>query len=140
MSVIPTISTEAPVQRRSRVRPLIRAGAVGGVAGAIATMVIAAVARAADVSLEIDGEAIPVAGFATMTLLGAVLGIGLAFALKQRGRFIAVCSVLTAASLIPSIAQPDDTATRVVLVLAHLVAAAVIVPMLARQLPARGDR
>ena len=93
-------------------------------------------ARAADVSLEIDGEAIPVAGFATMTLLGAVLGFGLAVASKRRGRFVAVCSVLTAVSLIPSIAQPDDTATKVVLVVAHLVAAAVIVPMLARQLPA----
>ena len=97
-------------------------------------------ARAADVSLEIDGEAIPIAGFATMTLLGALLGVGLAFALKQRGRFIAVCSVLTAASLIPSIVQPDDTATVVVLVLSHLVAAAVIVPMLARQLPSSADR
>jgi hypothetical protein len=140
MSVTTVTATEAPVERRSRVRPLIRAGAIGGVAAAVATMLVAAVARAADVSLEVDGEAIPIAGFATMTLLGAVLGVGLAIALKQRGRFIAVCSVLTAASLIPSIAQPDDTATKVVLVLTHLVAAAVIVPMLARQLPARANR
>ena len=140
MSVITNVATEAPVQRVSRIRPLVRAGALGGVAGSVATMLVAAVARAADVSLEIDGEAIPIAGFATMTLLGASLGVGLAFALKQRGRFIAVCSVLTAASLIPSIVQPDDTATVVVLVLAHLVAAAVIVPMLARQLPSSANR
>ena len=112
MSVITNVATEAPVQRVSRIRPLVRAGALGGVAGSVATMLVAAVARAADVSLEIDGEAIPIAGFATMTLLGALLGVGLAFALKQRGRFIVVCSVLTAASVIPSIVQPDDTANR----------------------------
>jgi hypothetical protein len=140
MSVITNVVTEAPAQQSSRIRPLIRAAALGGVAGAVATMLVAAVARAADVSLEIDGKAIPVAGFATMTLLGAVLGFGLAVALKRRGRFVAVCSVLTAASLIPSITQPDDTATKVVLVVTHLVAAAVIVPMLARQLPASADR
>jgi hypothetical protein len=116
---------------------LIRAGAIGGVIGAAATMLVAAVARAADVPLEIDGKVIPLAGFATMTLLGAILGVGLAAALKERGRFVAVCAVLTAASMIPSIAEPDDTATKVVLVATHLVAAAVIIPMLVRELRAR---
>jgi hypothetical protein len=99
-------------------------------------MAIAAVARAADVSLAIDCESIPVAGFATMTLVGAVLGVVLAAVLRQRRSFVAVCIVLTVASVIPSLTQPDDTATKVVLVIAHLVAAAVIVPLLARRLPA----
>jgi len=139
MSAITTVVSEAPAQR-SRIRPLIRAGAIGGVAGAVAAMLVGAVARAADVPLEVEGEAIPIAGLATVTLISTVLGIGLAFALKQRGRFVGVCAVLTAASLIPAIAQPDHTATKVVLVLAHLVAAAVVVPMLARQLPGRATR
>jgi hypothetical protein len=36
-------------------------------------------------------------------------------------------------SLIPAIAAPDDVATRVVLVTAHLLAAAIIIPALGRE-------
>jgi len=134
-TTITSVAATAPGRPRVRLGSLIKAGAIGGVLGAVATMAIAAIARAADVSLAIDGEAIPVAGFATMTLVGAVLGVVLAAVLRQRRRFVAVCAVLTAASVIPSITQPDDTATKVVLVISHLVAAAVIVPLLARRLP-----
>lgn len=140
MTFTTNIVSEAPARQASRIRPLIRAGALGGVAGALAAMLVAVLARAADVPLEIEGEVIPIAGFATMTVLGAILGVGLAATLKQRDRFLAVCAILTAMSVIPSIAQPDHDATKVVLVLTHIVAAAVIVPMLARQLPTRANR
>lgn len=119
-------------------RPLLRAGAVAGVIAAVATTALAALARAIDVPLEIEGEVIPLLGFAQMTLVGAALGVGLAALLRRRPPFVVVTVVATALSLVPSLALPDDTATRVVLVAAHLVAAVIIVPVLARRLPADG--
>ena len=65
-------------RRRSRPdhprHPVRRATVVSGVAAAVATTAVAAVAGAADVPLAIDGESIPLFGFAQMTLLGAVVG------------------------------------------------------------------
>ncbi|MGB0112396.1 MAG: DUF6069 family protein [Ilumatobacteraceae bacterium] len=53
-----------------------RAGRHGaGVATSIATAVVAALADAAGVSLDISGEEIPLSGFATLTMVGAVLGV-----------------------------------------------------------------
>ena len=42
--------------------------------------------------------------------------------------------MLTAMSCVPSVALPPDVATKVTLVALHLMAAAIIVPVLARQL------
>jgi hypothetical protein len=122
---------------RTRTRHLVRAGALAGVVAAIGTTVVAIVATAADVPLEIDGEAIPIPAFAMWTLVAAALGVGLARLLGDRRRFVVVAMVLVALSLVPAIAAPDDTATRVVLVAAHLLAAAVIVPALGRELATR---
>jgi hypothetical protein len=113
---------------------LVRRGAVAGVVAALATTAVAAGASVADVDLEVDGEAVPVAAFAWWTLVATALGVLLARLLRRRGRFLAVATVLVGLSLVPPITAPDDTATTVVLVGAHLVAAAIIVPTLARQL------
>jgi hypothetical protein len=104
------------------------------VVAALATTAVAAGASVADVDLEVDGEAVPVAAFAWWTLVATALGVLLARLLRRRGRFLAVATVLVGLSLVPPITAPDDTATTVVLVGAHLVAAAIIVPTLARQL------
>jgi hypothetical protein len=100
-------------------------------------MAVAAIARAMDVPLEVDGEPIPVAGFATVTIAAVGIGLALAAGLQHRHRFVVATVALTAVSLVPSIALPDHTATRVVLVLAHLIAAAIVIPLLASQLPER---
>ena len=92
--------------------------------------------RAADVSLEVDGTAIPIPAFAWWTLVGAALGVVLARLLRERRRFVVVTTVATGLSLIPAIAAADDTATTAVLVASHLLAAAIIIPTLSRQLPA----
>jgi hypothetical protein len=69
--------------------------------------------------------------------VGAVI-CGLLFAglnrrtVHPRQRFFVIASVLTALSCIPSIAMPPDAATKIALVVAHLLAAAIIVPVLAR--------
>jgi hypothetical protein len=97
---------------------------------------VAAIARASDVSLEINDNAVPIAAFAWWTLVGAALGVVLARLLRERRRFVVVATVATGLSLIPAIAAPDDAATKAVLVSSHLLAAAIIIPTLSRRLPA----
>jgi hypothetical protein len=50
-----------------------------------------------------------------------------------------LATVATGLSLLPAIAAPDDTATSVVLVTAHLLAAAIIIPALGRRLTTIDD-
>ena len=125
---------------RPSMGPLVRRGAAAGAIAAVGTTAVAAVAGAADVSLEVDGEEIPVLAFAWWTLVGAAIGVVLARVLGERRRFVAVTIVATGLSLIPAIALPDDTATTAVLVGAHLVAAAIIVPILAARTDLRAAR
>jgi hypothetical protein len=120
---------------------LVRRGALAGAAASVGTTAVATIARAADVSLEVDGAVIPIAAFAMWTLVGAALGVLMARLLRVRRRFLVVTIVATGLSLIPPIALPDDTATKAVLVAAHLMAAAIIIPSLSRALttvPAEG--
>jgi peptidoglycan/LPS O-acetylase OafA/YrhL len=80
---------------------------------------------------------IPLAGYAQMTVLGAVLGGVLLAVLNRRSssarrRFLQTTVVLTALSCVPSIAWPDDAATKLALVALHVLAAAIVVPALVR--------
>ena len=125
---------------RPSTRRLVRSGALAGAIAAVCTTVVAAIASAADVSLEVDGEAIPIPAFAWWTLVGAALGVVLARLLRERRRFVVVTTVATGLSLIPAIAAPDDTATTAVLVGTHLLAAAIIIPTLSQRLRGRHRR
>jgi L-alanine-DL-glutamate epimerase-like enolase superfamily enzyme len=118
---------------------LVRRGAIAGVAAAIVTTATAAIARSADVALEVDGAAIPVAAFAMWTLVGAALGVALARVLGNRRRFVAVTVAATVLSLIPPLALPDEGSSTLVLVAAHLLAAAIVIPALGRLLPTALD-
>ena len=120
---------------QSNTRGLVKVGAIAGVVAAVSVTIVAAIASAADVSLEVDGKAIPVAAFAIWTIVAAALGVLLAKVLRNRKRFVVVTTVATAVTLIPAIATPDDTATKLVLVATHVLAAAIIIPALARELP-----
>lgn len=98
-----------------------------------------AVALAADVPLEVDGEEIPVLGFAQMTLVGAAIGLLLAKALtrwtaKPQRTFVATTVVLTALSIVPDLTIPATAATKLTLIATHLAAAAIVIPYLARRL------
>lgn len=117
-----------------RTLALVRRGALAGAAAAVCTTAMAAIARAADVSLEVDAAAIPIAAFALWTLVGAALGVLMARLLRARRRFLVMTIVATGMSLIPPIALPDGSATKLVLVAAHLLAAAIIIPTLGRGL------
>jgi hypothetical protein len=130
----PSVQSTRPSTRR-----LVRSGALAGAIAAVCTTVVAAIALAADVSLDVDGAAIPIPAFAWWSIIGAAVGVVLARLLRIRRRFVVVTTVAVGLSFIPAIAAPDDTATSAVLVVAHLLAAAIIIPTLSQQLPAVDD-
>jgi len=118
---------------------LWRTGLKAGLVAAVATTAIALVAGAAGVSFEIDGEAIPLSGYAQMTLIGAGLGVLLAKALRRwathpQSTFVRTTVALTAVSVVPDVTMGFDAASAAALVVAHVVAAAIIIPCLAARL------
>jgi hypothetical protein len=130
-----TISVPQSTARLTRSIP--RTTVVAGVAAAAITTAAAAVAHAAGVSFAVNGEMIPLAGFAQMTALGAIIGGILLAILNRRSanpqrRFLQTTMVLTALSCVPSVALPDDAASKVTLVALHVLAAAIVVPQLVR--------
>lgn len=132
-----TVPTTAVPTTTGRRFPVLRAGVASGAVAAVATMLVAAVAQAADVPVEVGGEAIPLLGFAQLTLVGALLGVAIARLSGRAGHprraFVVVTAVLTALSLVPDVTADATTATKVVLMLTHVVAAAIVVPVLARR-------
>ena len=121
-----------PTQVTARRSPSWRYGLATGVVAAAGTTVVAAVIRAAGVELGVDGEPIPLLGFAQFVLIGAVIGIVLARH-SSRTTFIRATVVLTALSCVPSLAWGTAAADRIGLVATHLVAAAIIVPRYVRR-------
>jgi len=134
-----TVITPTGTTVRARTaHPLRRATLAVGLGAAAAVTAFAAVAHAAGVGFTTgEGKMIPLLGFAQLTFVGAVLGGLLVAALNRRSahprrRFVVLASVPTVLSCIPSVAMPPDAATKISLVVAHLLAAAIIVPVLAR--------
>lgn len=143
-AVTPAASTDAIAHERSG-PGLLRAGSLSALAAAAATMLVGAVAGAVDVPLAIEGEEIPVTGFAVVTLVCSAVGLLLAAAIRRwapapRTAYTWAAAGLLALSFVPSVTADTDTATKVVLVATHLVAAAIVVPVVARALPARRTR
>ena len=137
MSAVTASPGTTVTNTRSRLtRTLPRATASAGVLAAAATTVGAAVLRAAGVPLAAHGP-IPLAGFAQLTVIAAVAGgVLLAVLIRRssapRQRFIRITAALTAISCIAPLAVADTTASKITLVALHLLAAAIIVPVLAR--------
>ncbi|MFJ4245835.1 DUF6069 family protein [Streptomyces iakyrus] len=127
-------------------RPVWLVGILATLAGAVVTEAFALVARAAGVPMEAaspgakEPAAIPVGGFFGGVLFWSVAGIVLAVVLarwaKRPARTFTVTTVaLTALSLAgPAVAPHTATSTQIVLAASHVVAAAVVVPLLARRL------
>jgi hypothetical protein len=117
---------------------LPRTTIVVGLAAAGIVTVAAALLHAVGVSFEVDAEMIPLLGFAQLTFVGAVIGGVLLAVLNRRSatpsrRFVQIAVTLTALSCVPSVAMSDDMATKVALVALHVLAAAIIVPVLLRR-------
>ena len=115
-------------------------GATTAAAG-IATSAVAAAGSAAGISLDVSGAPIPVSGFAVLTVLCSLVGLALAAVLARRARhprstFVRTTVVLTAPSLVPDLVVDAAPATKVLLMVTHLVAAVIVVPALARRVGA----
>ncbi|MBJ8340759.1 hypothetical protein JGU71_17850 [Antrihabitans sp. YC3-6] len=116
-----------------------RPAAVATVGAALATTAVAAAAQAAGVSLAIDGQQIPLFAFAQLTVMFAALGVVFAAGLRRwatqpRVVFIRTTTVLTALSLVPDAIVNASIDTKLTLMLTHLVAAAIVIPVVAARL------
>jgi hypothetical protein len=124
-----------------RLRGLAGTGLLATLTAVVATTAAAALARAAGVVFEVpdEGETIPLSGIAFVTGVFSVIGVVLAAALLRwtahpdKG-FVWTTVSLTAISLVPPFLSGASTATTIALVGLHLVAAAVMIPALARSL------
>jgi hypothetical protein len=120
---------------------LVWTGVAAAVIASAATMAAAAAGHAVGISLDMGGEAIPVLGFATLTAVLSLVGLVLAVVLSRvarhpRGIFVRTTAALTALSLVPDLLANATSATKLLLMTTHLVAAAIVVPAVARRLPA----
>lgn len=128
----PTPTTVRP----ARATKLLRTGATAGVAAGVATTAVAGVADAAGVSLHVSGSAIPIIGFGNLTfvfvMVGALIAVACAhFARRPRRTFLVTTLVLTALSFVPDVTADAQLSTKLVLMLTHVVAAAIAIPALA---------
>lgn len=125
----------------STTRSLVATGVAAAAVASVATSLVAAAGSAAGISLDVSGAPIPVTGFAMLTaifsLVGLVLAVVLArFARRPRTAFVRTTVVLTVLSLVPDVIADATTATKMLLMLTHLVAAAIVIPAIARRLAA----
>ena len=118
----------------TNVRPVWKTGLKAAAVAAVATSTYAAVTHAAGVSYEISGKAIPVLGFAQLTFVFAMVGVGIAKLTKTSRRFLNVTVALTLLSLVPDAIADASVATRLSLMVSHLIAAAIVIPTLAKRL------
>lgn len=129
--------------------PVWLVGVLAALAAAVVTEVFGLVARALGVPMEAASPGataaapIPPGGFATGVLFWSVPGLVLAVILARWAKrpahtFVVTTIVLTALSLLgPALAPYTATSTKIVLALSHLVAAAVVIPLLGIRLSHR---
>lgn len=118
---------------------LLLAGAGATVAAAVATAVVAAAGQAIGISTAVGGEVIPPTGFAVVTVIFSVLGVAIAatlrrFARRPRTAWIRTTVALTVLSFVPDVLADAAGGTKALLMLTHVVAAAIVVPAVARRL------
>lgn len=123
----------------SGIGSLIGHGVAAAVVASAATMAAAAAAgHAAGISLDMAGQPIPVSGFGTLTVIFSLVGVALAAVLSRTARrprhiFLRTTVVLSALSLVPDALADSAPSTKALLMFAHLVAAAIVIPALARR-------
>ncbi|KAA2262435.1 hypothetical protein F0L68_14340 [Solihabitans fulvus] len=122
-------------------KPLIARGLTAAAVAGVATTTVAAAGQFAGISLAVSGAPIPVPGFAVLTVVFSVVGLALALVLARsasspRTAFVRTTIVLTALSLVPDALADAAPATKALLMLTHLVAAAIVIPAIARRLSA----
>ncbi|WP_410624070.1 DUF6069 family protein [Amycolatopsis sp. cmx-8-4] len=122
-------------------KSLLTGGLTAVVAATAATSLLAAAAEFAGIGAVVAGAPIPVSGFAVLTALFSTVGVVLALVLARtvrhpRAVFLRTTLALTALSLVPDVLADAPASTKVLLMLAHVVAAAIVIPAVARRTPA----
>jgi len=131
----PSVSTPT-VERQ----PVWKHGVAAAVVASVATTVLAAVASAAGVSFaDSTGASIPLTGFAQLTLVFSLVGVGIAAVMARKVRrprrtFVRTAIALTALSFVPDLTFGFDAGSAATLITLHTVAAAIVVPALAGRL------
>lgn len=121
-------------------KELTKAGVASGIVAAGATSIVATIAKSLDVPLEAPrGDEIHIAVVALSTFVGACAGIPTAGVLARisahpRRDFIATATALTLASFVSPLVFDTDQASKTVLILTHVVAAAIVIPTISFQL------
>ena len=140
-----TTAQPTTVQTVTTTRPTVwRHGLAASVAASVATTALAAIASAAGVSLADEaGQEIPLLGFTQLTFVFSMIGVGLAAVLVRKARrprrtFVRTTVALTVVSLVPDLTFDFDTATAVTLMALHVVAAAIVIPVVAGRLRESG--
>ena len=85
------------------------------------------------------GASIPIVGFAQLTLVFSLVGVGIAAVMARKARrprptFARTAVTLTALSFVPDLTFGFDTGSAATLITLHTVAAAIMVPTLAGRL------
>jgi hypothetical protein len=140
MSATANVPTHA-LSAVATARPTVWKHGLGAAAAAsVATTVLAAVASAAGVSFaDHTGASIPVAGFAQVTFVLAMIGVGIAAVIARTARhprsmFVKTAVGLTVVSLVPDATFGFDVPSAITLMALHIVAAVIVVPVLANRL------
>lgn len=134
-------ATVNPTRTTTSVGALLRTGVIATVVASTATMAVAVTGDLAGVSLDLSGTPIPVSGFGVLTAVFSLLGVAIAALLARVARhprraFVRTTVVLTILSLVPDVVADAGAATKALLMLTHLVAAAIVIPAVARRLAA----
>ncbi len=132
-------TTIAPASAAAR-QPVWKHGVAAAAVAAVATTVLASIASAAGVSFgDGTGASIPIAAFAQLTLVFSLVGVGTAAVMARKVRrprptFVRTALVLTALSFVPDLTFGFDAGSAATLITLHSVAAAIVVPTIARRL------
>ena len=138
-----TVTTPAATTTATSAAPslgsLLLTGAAATVAAALAAAGTALAGGAVGVGAEIAGAPIPTAGFAVLTVVFSLVGLVIATVLRRVARrprtaWIRTTVALTVLSFVPDVLADATPATKALLILTHVVAAAVVVPAVARRL------
>jgi hypothetical protein len=134
-----TTTTTAAAPTVPGLGSLLLTGSIATVAAAAATAAVAATGQAIGVSTAVGGAPIPTSGFAVLTLIFSVLGLVIATVLRRfaghpRTAWIRTTVVLTALSFVPDLLVDATVGTKALLITTHVVAAAIVIPAVARRL------
>jgi hypothetical protein len=141
MTVTATHTARTAATTAAPVTSLVTGGLIAAGLAALTTSFVAAAGDVFGISLAVNGAPIPVPGFAVLTAIFSVVGLVLALVLGRKARhprtaFLRTTVVLTALSVVPDALTDAAASTKGLLMLTHLVAAAIVIPAIARRLPA----